>query len=130
MIRSLIVVTALGWTQLCNAQCPLAQRIVSIWGVSFSGISKPVPQLSAKQRAQLAGQHLLLMRLPNPGGAVADGFEHDALLDLKANRAWLARHGGFVGVDEWYGPIALPDQSVIGCDVERYVVPVAAGRQR
>ena len=65
------------------------------------------------------------MRLPSPPPAVADGFEHEALLDLKANRAWIARSGGFIGVDAWYGPITLPDQSVIGCDVERYVVPPA-----
>ena len=82
-----------------------------------------MPQLSITQRAHLAGKNLLSMRLLGPPGTVADGFEHEALIDLKANRAWIARHGGFAGVDDWYGPITLPDESVIGCDVARYVVP-------
>lgn len=122
LIVPLVALAALGCTPLCRAQCPLAQSIVSTWGISFSGFSKPLPLVAPAQRARMAGRNLLLLKLSNPRGAVADGFEHAVLLDLKSNQGWITRHGGFVGVDEWYGPITLPDRTVIGCDVERLLV--------
>lgn len=130
MKQILVAVAALGFSQLCTAQCPLARSIVDTWGISFSGFSQSLPLVAPAQRAKTAGHDLLLLRLPNPRGAVADGFEHAALLDLKNNRGWITRHGGFVGVDEWYGPITLPEQTVIGCDVEHFVMPVSGEPRR
>lgn len=123
MTRSWAAVVVLVFANTASAHCQLADTLVDAYGISFSGFTKPLPKVSEHAREQMAGQALLLLSLKNPRGSVADGFEHSALIDLKNDRAWIERRGGFIGVDEWYGPVALVDYTVLGCDVARYIVP-------
>lgn len=111
------------WAHTAMAQCKLADTLIEAYGISFSGFSKALPKVSDHVRTQMAGQALLLIPLKNRRSSVADGFEHSALVDLKKDLAWIERRGGFAGIDEWYGPVALVDYTVMGCEVERYIVP-------
>jgi hypothetical protein len=65
-------------------------------------------------------EDLVVIRLPNKKGEVPDGFAHSAVINQENKHAWIRRKGGFVPVDEWYGPVKLETENLGGCVVEPY----------
>jgi hypothetical protein len=46
---------------------------------------------------------------------VADAFGYNALVDAGRGQAWIHRYGGYFGVSEWYGPIAIDQARAESC---------------
>ena len=105
----------------CNpafAQCPMADAVTARYGVSFSGFTQPIAIVSPAQRRALEGAGMQAIALGDTAAHVADGFIHLLLIDTARRTGYLARRGGFVGVDAWYGPITLPQVALTGCKFE------------
>ncbi len=105
----------------CNtafAQCPLADAVATRYGVSFSGFTQPLAIVAPAQRRALVSAGIQAIALDDAATHVADGFTHLLLIDSTRQTGYLARRGGFVGVDEWYGPITLPQAALTGCRFE------------
>ena len=102
------------------AACPAADRIVEAVSVGFSGFAKQIPKVAQPDVRGARVADLVVIRLPNKGGEVPDGFRHAAMLDKEGRQAWIRRRGGFIPVDEWYGPIKLDRVDLAGCVVEPY----------
>ena len=45
-------------------------------------------------------------------------FAVSAVINKEKQHAWIRRKGGFVYVDEWYGPVKLSSLDLGGCKVE------------
>jgi hypothetical protein len=103
-----------------RAACTAADRLVHAYGISFSGFEKPIPKASRPLEHGVRTDDLVLIRLPNKKGDVPDGFIHSAVIDKENKHAWIRRKGGFVPVDEWYGPVKLDTVNLGGCVVEPY----------
>lgn len=94
-----------------HAQCMLADTLIRRYGISFSGMEKDLPRTTAP----VAMNRLPSMPLPNGNGQVRDGFEHRAFIDRERKLVWIKRTGGFAGVREWYGPVALDNADIADC---------------
>ena len=103
-----------------QAACTAADHLVERYGISFSGFDKPLPKAGQPRVHGARAEDLLVIRLPNRKGEVPDGFRHSALIDKEKGQAWIRRKGGFVPVDEWYGPVKLARLDLTGCAVEAY----------
>ena len=113
-------VAALALALPAQAACSAADRLVQTYGISFSGFGKPIPKAARPLEHGLRTADLVVIRLPNSKGEVPDGFAHSAVIDKENRQAWIRRKGGFVPVDEWYGPVKLEQIDLGGCVVEPY----------
>lgn len=111
---------ALALALPAQAACTAAERLVQAYAVSFSGFGKPIPAVPRPLEQGSRTEDLVVIRLPNGKGEVPDGFIHSALINKQHKRAWIRRRGGFVPVDEWYGPVKLETTNLEGCVVEAY----------
>ncbi|WP_156477019.1 hypothetical protein [Collimonas arenae] len=97
------------------AGCPAAEGLIAQYGISFSGFKQTLPRVSAPAESPAQASELVTIALPNKNGNVSDGYVHSALINKNLKRAWILRTGGFAGVYEWYGPVALPSSDFAGC---------------
>lgn len=129
MIRTIIFSMALSATALpARASCAVADALIDKYGISFSGFTQTLPRVSLPAEQQSRPQALLTLALPNQNGHVSDGFSHTALINIEQKRVWILRTGGFAGVYQWYGPVALPAADFAGCKTEAGGMPRPAGR--
>ena len=103
-----------------RAACPVAEQLIGAYGISFSGFDTPLPRAERPLPHGARAADLVVVRLPNKKGQVPDGFVHTALVDKGSGKIWIRRRGGFVPVDEWYGPVTLKAPDLAGCAVEAY----------
>lgn len=101
-----------------QAACTAAEQLVHTYGISFSGFGKPIPTAPRPLERGLRTADLVVIRLPDRKGDVPDGFAHSAVIDQGGRQAWIRRKGGFIPVDEWYGPVKLDKVDLGGCVVE------------
>ena len=113
-------VTALSLALPATAACTAADRLVDEYGISFSGFKKTIPKVARPIERGTRTDDLLVIRLPNKQGEVPDGFTHSALINKETKRAWIRRRGGFVYVEEWYGPVKLGKLDLDGCKVSTW----------
>ena len=100
------------------AACTAAYRLVDDVGIGFSGFKKQLPKVARPIERGTRVDDLVVIRLPNKQGEVPDGFSHSAVINKQKQQAWIRRKGGFVYVDEWYGPVKLKQLDLGGCKVE------------
>lgn len=98
------------------ASCPVADTLIAEFGITFSGFDKPIPKADSDPKHNTRPEDWLYMALSNPRGHVSDGFTHAAVMDRVRRLAWIHRTGGFVGVNEWYGPVELKKGISLQCD--------------
>ena len=103
-----------------QAACPVAEHLIDAYGISFAGFGKPLPKAGRPLLSGARSADLVVVRLPNRKGEVPDGFLHSALIDKASGKTWIRRKGGFVPVDEWYGPVTLKAPDLRGCALETY----------
>lgn len=103
-----------------RAACPAADALVREYGISFSGFKKQIPRVLQPISHGARTDNLVVIRLPNKKGDVPDGFLHSALIDKENTRVWIQRKGGFIPVNEWYGPVKIKQLDLSGCAVESY----------
>jgi hypothetical protein len=129
MMRAAVFAIAASAALPAWADCAVAEALIGRYGISFSGFTQALPRVSAP--AEAPDKSLLAVVLPNRNGHVADGYNHQAWINEEQKRAWILRTGGFAGVYEWYGPVALPSADFSGCAAEpgRLPQPAGAGRQ-
>ena len=130
MIRAIIFTLAFTFTTIAlpaRANCAVADALISQYGISFSGFTQTLPRVSLPAEQQSRPQALLTLELPNRNGHVSDGFSHTALINTEQKRVWILRTGGFAGVYQWYGPVALPAVDFAGCKTEAGGMPQPAG---
>ena len=118
MKRILGIVAALAAALPAQAACITADQLVHTWGISFAGFGKPIPKAARPLEHGARTADLVVIRLPNRKGDVPDGFAHSAVINKENRQAWIRRKGGFVPVDEWYGPVKLETLDLGGCVVE------------
>ena len=111
-------VTALSLALPATAACTAADRLVDEYGISFSGFKKTIPKVARPIERGARATDLVVIRLPNKKGEVPDGFTHSAVINKENMHAWIRRRGGFVYVDEWYGPVKLEKLDLKGCVAE------------
>jgi len=111
-------VAALTLALPAAAACPVADRLVDDVGIGFSGFKKPLPKVARPLERGTRVDDLVLIRLFNKGWEVPDGYSHSAVINKEKQHAWIHRKGGFVHVDEWYGPVKLKQLDLAGCKVE------------
>jgi hypothetical protein len=114
------LIAMLAFIQTASAACPVADRLIDTYGISFSGFEKKLPEAARPLEHGARVVDLVVIRLPNRKGAVPDGFIHSALINKEAKRAWIRRKGGFAPEEKWYGPIKLDSVNLQGCVVEAY----------
>jgi len=119
-LPSLAAVLVFACAMPARAACPVAEHLIDAYGISFSGFGKPLPKAGRPQLHGARAADLVVVRLPNRKGNVSDGFLHSALVDKGSGTVWIRRKGGFVPVDEWYGPVKLKAPDLAGCAVEAY----------
>jgi hypothetical protein len=120
MKRIFSLAAALVLALPAQAACVAADQLVQAYGISFSGFARPIPKVARPLEHGARTADLVVVRLPNAKGEVPDGFAHSALINKENKRAWIRRKGGFVPVDEWYGPVKLDSVDLGGCVVEPY----------
>ena len=103
-----------------HAACPVADALVGQYGITFSGFEKQIPRVEQPAVHGVRTADLLVIPLPNKKGHVPDGFMHSALIDKERTQAWVQRKGGFIPVNEWYGPVKLTTTDLKGCVVTQY----------
>jgi len=130
MIRAVIFSIATFAALPAWAACPAAEALIGQYGISFSGFKQTIPRVATPAESKNAANALLTIALPNKDGHVSDGYVHSALINKNLKRAWILRTGGFAGVYEWYGPVALPSSDFTGCVSEpgRLPQPSTAAR--
>ncbi|HWX02094.1 hypothetical protein [Collimonas sp.] len=129
MIRAIIFSVAFTIIALpARASCAVADALIGQYGISFSGFTQTLPRVSLPAEQQSRPQALLTLALPNQNGQVSDGFSHTALINTAQKRVWILRTGGFAGVYQWYGPVALPAADFAGCKTEPGGMPQPVGR--
>lgn len=109
---------ALALASPATAACTAADRLVDEVGIGFSGFKKQLPKVARPIERGTRVEDLVVIRLQNKGGEVPDGFSHSAVINKQKQQAWIRRKGGFVYVDEWYGPVKLASLDLGGCKVE------------
>jgi hypothetical protein len=119
-LSSLAAALVFAFTMPAQAACPVAEHLIDAYGISFSGFGKPLPKAEHPLLSGARTADLVVVRLPNRKGNVPDGFLHSALVDKGSGTVWIRRKGGFVPVDEWYGPVKLKTPDLAGCAVEAY----------
>jgi hypothetical protein len=120
MKRILILAACSSLALPAAAACTTGERLVDAYGISFSGFKKELPKAERPLEHGVRVADLAVIRLPSPKGDVPDGFIHSAVIDKSGKRAWIRRKGGFVPVDEWYGPVKLETTNLEGCVVEAW----------
>ena len=100
------------------AACPAAERLIDEYGISFSGFKKALPKVERPLERGARVEDLVAIRLPNKQGNVLDGFSHSAMVNKEKQHAWIRRKGGFIPVEEWYGPVKLAAGEIAGCRVD------------
>ncbi|KQQ96998.1 hypothetical protein [Massilia sp. Leaf139] len=120
MRRILGLIAASIFALPASAACPAADRLVSEYGISFSGFKKQIPKVARPIERGTRIDDLRVLRLPNPKGHVPDGFTHAAVINKATMQAWIRRRGGFVYVEEWYGPMELRQRDMTACTLEPY----------
>lgn len=118
MLKLSIFSALMLFTIFARAECPVADQLISKYGISFSGF-KTYPPKSNPPHLR-SGDNAVLIMLPNKKGYVPDGFFHSAVISTVGNRVWLHRIGGFPSVNEWYGPIEVGKLNLTGCRFEKY----------
>ena len=119
MLRTLIFAIAISAASItipAQAACAVADALIDQYGISFSGFTQFLPRVSTPAEPQ--NKPLLTINLPNKHGKVSDGYNHQAFINKDKKRVWILRTGGFIGVYEWYGPVALPNTDFSGCVTE------------
>ena len=119
-LSSLAAALVFGCSLPAQAACTAAEHLIDAYGISFSGFAKPLPKAARPLLQGARTADLVVIRLPNRKGKVPDGFLHSALIDKGSGTVWIRRKGGFVPVDEWYGPVKLKAPDLAGCAVEAY----------
>ena len=120
MRRILALLAAATFALPAWAACPAADRLVDEYGISFGGFEKAIPKVAQPNAGGTRADALVVIRLPNKKGNVPDGFRHSAVVDKEKQQAWIRRRGGFVPVDEWYGPVKVEGRHLAGCVVEAW----------
>lgn len=90
--------------------CDAAKAVAEQYGISPVGFSRDIPkaeQPSVKARGWVADVL--------EGPVVPDGARHTVFIDMATHRAWIHRRGGFVLLDEWYGPVDVVDRRYGKC---------------
>lgn len=44
-----------------------------------------------------------------------DGFKYDALVDSMSAQAWVVQYSGIAGNVQWFGPVTVESETVVGC---------------
>jgi hypothetical protein len=117
-ILAFLIVASLALPAM--AACPAADKLVDEYGIGFGGFEKAIPKVVQPVVGGTRADALVVIRLPNRKGNVPDGFRHAALVDKEKQQAWIRRRGGFVPVDEWYGPVRVDGRQLAGCAVEAW----------
>lgn len=119
-MKRIVVITAAAIASgSVFASCPVADALIEECGISFSGFERPVPKAGSEPKRDARTEELMYVALPNPKGHVFDGFTHTALVDKVRRQAWIHRTGGFVGVNEWYGPVELKKELPLQCNFDQ-----------
>jgi hypothetical protein len=129
-VKRFVLSCALAWqAHAAFAGCAAADKLIDKYGISFSGFERAIAPATARNEAAdkapdtsgTKAADLVVIALSDKAVLVNDGYLHHALIDRAVKRAWIHRTGGFIGVDEWYGPVHLPHADLDGCVVERYM---------
>jgi hypothetical protein len=118
MIRTCLIGIGLLVSVPALATCSVADSLIKEYGISFSGFQKPISRIAAQPDDMGHPNDLIRIALPNERGEVSDGFVHSAMLNRTLKRVWILRTGGFASVYEWYGPLAMAELNLTGCDIE------------
>lgn len=113
-----VLFSALTLVLPAAAACPAAERLVDAYGISFSGFEKALPKVERPHERGARAEDLVTIRLRNKQGEVPDGFSHSAMVNKQKQHAWIRRKGGFIPIDEWYGPVKLAPSELAGCKLE------------
>jgi len=116
----ILLLAAFAFSISAQANCPVADHLINEYGISFSGFKSELHKTRAPQLGRASSENAVLIKLPNKRGLVPDGFLHSALIIPSEKKAWIRRRGGFIPVEEWYGPLTLKIIDFKGCEVEKY----------
>lgn len=107
MKRAALLVFVLQFHISAHAACSIPEWLVYEYGISFAGFKKEIPKATIDPSKVMPLADHAAMPLPTNDANIRDGYTHQALIDMSNKRAWILRTGGFAGVHEWYGPVAL-----------------------
>ena len=99
------------------AQCEPLLALIREYGISYAGFEKSLPVSEAPKWAEWPREDYRLIALPKKEH-VRDGFNHSVLVNARLKQAWINRTGGFGGVHEWYGPVALEISDLNQCQLK------------
>jgi hypothetical protein len=111
-MRSILCLIAFVPLMACAGACELTSVLVQRFGISALGFSQELPPAEAPLRDRQDSYQRLML---NERGVMLDGFQHMAYIDTASHQAWIVRTGGFSGVAEWYGPVAVRPDQVSAC---------------
>lgn len=111
---------------MAHAACPAADHLIRTYGISYSGFDKAVAKSEAQDKNKTLPADIVILPLWRDQPLVPDGFKHTAWINKKTRQAWILRTGGFAGVREWYGPVAVENVDFTGCATEPVPVPERA----
>ena len=118
MIRLLLVaILAMLQSGPVFAHCEPVRALIREYGISYAGFEKSLPVAEAPKWADWPREEYRFMALPKKDN-VRDGFNHSVLVNVKLKKAWINRTGGFAGVHEWYGPVAIDVSDLSRCEIK------------
>lgn len=114
-MRIVIFIIAITLGSTAFAQCLALDAIATQYGISFVGIAKSLPLTSQPEQIGTQDKNVALVQFKSHANIVKDGFEHAALIDANRKLAWILQTGGFAGVYQWYGPVAITEIDFSEC---------------
>ncbi len=114
-MRLIIFLIAVSLGRVVFAQCPELDALAGQYGITFSGVVKDLPRTSQPEQIRSRDKDSVLVQFGSRSDYVNDGFEHMALIDTKSKQAWILQKGGFAGVYQWYGPVAITETDFSQC---------------
>ena len=98
------------------ASCEPVLALIRDYGISYTGFEKSLPAAEPPKWTDWPREDYRLIALPKKD-RVRDGFHHSILVNAKLKQAWVNRTGGFAGVHEWYGPVAIDAVDLKQCEL-------------
>ncbi len=99
------------------ASCEPVHTLIREYGISYTGFEKSLPIADAPKWSEWPREDYRFMSLPR-NDRVRDGFNHSILVNAKLKKAWINRTGGFGGVHESYGPVAVEITDLPHCHIK------------
>ena len=112
-----ILVLALQQSLPAFASCEPVHALIREYGISYTGFEKSLPPAAPPKWDAWPREDYRFMALPR-NDRVRDGFNHSILVNAKLKQAWINRTGGFAGVHEWYGPVAIGVVDLRQCEIK------------